>query len=72
MNETPTEPTPSSSHKCRERRRHGMFGPVVLIVVGVVLLASKLNPMAREVIEQWWPLALIVLGVGMAAAHARR
>jgi hypothetical protein len=71
MNETRIEPTPSSG-KCRERRRHGMVGPAVLIAVGAVLLAHKSNLLPREVIHQWWPLALIALGVGLAVARAKR
>jgi hypothetical protein len=70
MNETHTES--ALQHKCRERRRHGMFGPAVLIVVGAVLLAYKSNLLPREVIHQWWPLGLIALGVGLALARARR
>ncbi len=46
----------------------GNIGAIVLILVGAFFLASNLglvNVSLRELISTWWPLILIVLGVGM-------
>jgi hypothetical protein len=40
---------------------------VVLIVVGVLFLLSNLGwiPQLGPFLRQWWPVILIVIGVGM-------
>lgn len=46
----------------------GNFGAIALILVGAFLLLSNLgllNVNLRELIATWWPLLLILLGVGM-------
>jgi len=63
------EPTQSPNKRKRQR---GIFLPIALIVVGVVLLALKSNLVARELINQWWPLALVVMGIWLAAVRAKR
>ena len=63
------EPTQSPNKRKWQR---GMFLPIALIVVGVVLLALKSNLVARELINQWWPLALVVMGIWLAVVRAKR
>jgi hypothetical protein len=43
------------------------FGAIVLIVVGVLFLLSNLNliPRLGPLLHEWWPLILIVVGVGL-------
>ncbi len=53
------------------------WGPVVLIVVGVVFLANNLGLLdlreLRAVLHTWWPAILIVIGVvGLMSARSRR
>lgn len=46
----------------------GNIGALVLILVGAFFLLSNLgllNISLRELIATWWPLILILLGVGM-------
>ena len=46
----------------------GNVGAIVLILVGAFFLLSNLgllNVSLRELIATWWPLILIVLGVGL-------
>ena len=46
----------------------GNVGAIVLILVGAFFLLSNLgllNISLRELIATWWPLILILLGVGM-------
>ena len=40
---------------------------VILIIVGVLLLASTLGyiPRLGPLIHQWWPLILVIIGVAM-------
>ena len=43
------------------------IGPILLIVVGAVLLLANLGliqiGMLKEIVKQWWPALLIVIGV---------
>ena len=43
------------------------FGPILLIVIGVLLLFSNLGilPLGqlKNLVKQWWPLLLIIVGV---------
>ena len=46
----------------------GNVGAIVLILVGAFFLLSNLgllNFSLRELIATWWPLILILLGLGM-------
>lgn len=46
----------------------GNFGASVLILVGIVALAVNLGALDInfvQLIRTWWPLLLIILGVGM-------
>jgi hypothetical protein len=46
----------------------GNIGAVVLVLVGIVALAVNLDVLDInfvQLIRTWWPLLLIVLGVGM-------
>ena len=43
----------------------GMVFPILLVVVGSVLLAEKFDMIEFQEIWQFWPLALIGLGVHM-------
>ena len=46
----------------------GNIGAIVLILVGAFFLLSNpglLNISLRELIATWWPLILILLGIGM-------
>lgn len=36
---------------------------IILVIVGAVLLANNFGLLQWNWIQQWWPLALIVLGV---------
>ena len=45
----------------------GNFGGIVLIVVGVLALAHNLgylNINLAHLIRTWWPLVLIIIGIG--------
>ena len=48
-------------------RRRPLFFPVLLIVLGALLLLQNLDlaPELHEIIEDWWPLILILLGLDM-------
>ena len=46
----------------------GNFGAIVLMIVGVVFLLQNLNLIEINVFQLlrvWWPLILILLGIGM-------
>jgi len=46
----------------------GNFGAVVLVLIGAVALAVNLDVLDInfvKIMRTWWPLILIVLGVGM-------
>jgi hypothetical protein len=46
----------------------GYFGAVVLVVAGILLLLSNLgvlNVSVMQLVQTWWPLVLIALGVGL-------
>jgi len=47
--------------------RTNITGAIILIIVGSLLLADNLIPNFRlgHVLHQWWPLALIVLGISL-------
>ena len=43
------------------RRRHGLTGPIILIVLGVMFLAGQFLP--GWGIGKTWPVLLVVMGV---------
>jgi uncharacterized integral membrane protein len=46
----------------------GNFGAIVLMIVGVIFLLHNLDLIQINVFQLlrvWWPLILIVLGIGM-------
>ena len=62
--------------KVVERRRtsRSVFGPVVLIAVGVFFLLQNLNvlpPLNWPAALQFWPLALVFVGVNVLVVQAR-
>ena len=48
-------------------RMKSVFGPLVLIVLGVLFLLSNLGllPQLGPLFARWWPLILIAVGAGM-------
>jgi hypothetical protein len=48
------------------RRRGGYMGGVILILLGALLLVHNFRPEipAWEILSHWWPVLLILLGVG--------
>ena len=51
-----------------DKNMKGNFGAMVLILIGIVALAVNLGALDInfvQLIRTWWPLLLIVLGVGM-------
>lgn len=51
----------------------GNFGAVVLIVIGVLALAINLKLIEvdlAQLLRTWWPVLLIVLGIGMFSLPA--
>lgn len=56
----------------RERRRGGVFGPMLLISVGLLLLASNLGylgSLSLLGLLQFWPLLLVLGGIDLAIGH---
>ncbi|MDO8178925.1 MAG: DUF5668 domain-containing protein [Undibacterium sp.] len=46
----------------------GNFGAIALVIIGVLILAHNLDLIALNVFQLlrvWWPLILILLGIGM-------
>lgn len=57
--------SPATNYGYR-RRRGGYVGGFILILLGVLLLAHNFRPEipAWEILARWWPVLLILLGVG--------
>jgi len=63
------EPVIAAASKARSARR-GRFGfGAFLLLVGVVLLYNQFYPIDLYFLQDWWPLALVLAGVYMMAAH---
>lgn len=49
-------------------RSSGIVWPLILIVVGLLFLAYNLGyvkyAQLKDIIQTWWPLILIALGIG--------
>jgi len=46
---------------CERCRRRGLMGPVVLITIGFLFLADRLNPFLS--FARLWPVILLAIGV---------
>jgi Domain of unknown function (DUF5668) len=50
-----------------------IVGPIILIVIGVLFLLGNLGMVpVKEVFRTWWPLILIVVGLGLLVARNQR
>lgn len=47
----------------RAERRHAPLGPLVMIAIGALLLATRLDVLPNEVWQYVWPVGLIVVGL---------
>lgn len=57
----------------RKNRSHrGLFGPVILIVIGSVFLLERTGVIQREMLSQWWSLLLIAVGGGLLLSRINR
>ena len=57
----------------RKLRRHrGIFGPVILLIIGSVFLLERTGVMQREVLTHWWPLLLIFVGGWLLVTRINR
>jgi hypothetical protein len=45
-----------------KRRSRGLLGGMILIVVGMVLLLERNGIIDRQLVFQWWPLLLVLIG----------
>ncbi len=55
--------TPPQQPSARQSQRGGLMGGVVLIVLGLLFLADNLIPGFH--FGDYWPVVLIVIGVGL-------
>jgi len=53
------------------RRRGGILGGVILILIGGFLLLERNGLIDRHLLEQWWPLLLIFIGIWLLAGRFR-
>ncbi len=60
VDETPKSDAPPA---VRRRERSGVVGGMVLVVLGCLLLVERFVPEVR--LEDYWPLILVALGVGL-------
>jgi len=59
----------------RDRRPVSLFGPIVLIAIGLFFLFNQIHPTAHLYwldVLRLWPLLLIFLGLNVLAVHAPR
>ena len=56
----------------QNRRQSGLFGPVILIIIGIMFLLERTGVIQRELVSQWWPLLLIVAGGCLLARRINR
>ena len=72
MSEQKSEET-EKSEKPRRRRGRSMFGPVLLIAVGIFLLLSNLNMLPAlnwQAALRLWPLLLVFIGLNILVRQA--
>lgn len=75
MSEDKVEADVGRRERGPRRRRESLFGPVVLITAGVLLLLNNLGllpPLYWEAAIQLWPLFLIFIGINIIAGLAPR
>ncbi|MBP7066544.1 DUF5668 domain-containing protein [Ferrovibrio sp.] len=48
-----------------------MVAPFILIGLGLLFLANNFDMLSLAFLRQWWPLILIVLGIGMLFQRGR-
>ena len=65
---TPVPPAPPAGWT---NRRSEPIGAIVLIAVGVLFLLSTLNVLSAAWIGHWWPLLLLLLGLGLLVRRLR-
>lgn len=59
----------------REQRHTSLFGPIVLIAIGLFFLFNRLDPLTDlywQDVLRLWPLLLIFLGLNVLALQAPR
>jgi hypothetical protein len=56
----------------RRRRRWGVIGPGILILIGVVLLLEQTGFIAPHALSRWWPLLLIFIGAWLLLERYNR
>jgi len=50
--------------------RRDLLGGVVLLLIGAILLLRNLGYVPQE-LDQWWPVILIVIGLGIVVGRQR-
>ncbi len=48
-----------------------MVAPFILIGLGALFLANNFDMLSLDFLKQWWPMILILLGVGMLVQRTR-
>jgi hypothetical protein len=56
----------------KNRPYRGLIGPMVLVLIGTVFLLLKTGVIQREMLSQFWPLVLIVVGGSLLVARIKR
>lgn len=56
----------------KNRPYRGLIGPAILMLIGTVFLLLKTGVIQREMLSQFWPVALIVVGGSLLAARINR
>jgi hypothetical protein len=56
----------------KRRRRGGLLGGMILIVVGMVMLLERNGIIDRQLVSQWWPLLLVLIGGWLIASRLGR
>jgi hypothetical protein len=53
-----------SQWESRECTSRGLVGGLILLTLGTVFLLTNLGVLHFAVVRTWWPLVLIVIGIG--------
>jgi hypothetical protein len=56
----------------KKRRRKGLIGPVVLLIIGIELLLARTGVIPPDILYQWWPLHLIFVGGWLLVSRINR
>ena len=56
----------------QNRRNKDILGPVILVFIGSVFLLEKTGVVQREMLLQWWPLLLVLVGGWLLVARINR